>query len=192
MADDDDWWDELDAQMEPSKPAPVVAVDAAAAASALLLGEQTENKNAAGEAVGDVGGGLATARSGLPGDAGSLEGVEPGGAEAVDGVMATLATLEGEDLARYETFRRSQLSKSQMKRLISAVTAGAPVTEDVMVVVGGVAKVLVGELVTEARGIAGGDAPLTPQQIRDVYQRLLRRGAVVTSPTHTRPRPLMR
>ena len=105
----------------------------------------------------------------------------------------TLAAYEGEDLKRYEAFRRSMLTTKALKKVLGAVTGSQAMHDDLWVVVGGAAKVLVGELVTEAKANAkDDDGPLKPQDVRDAYQRLLRRGALPTSPSHTKPRPLMR
>lgn len=80
--------------------------------------------------------------------------------------------LSEEELNRYEMFRRSTFPKASIKRLIQSI-CGAPVSQNVVIAVSGIAKVFVGELVQEAIVIQkryGESGPVEPKHIREAYR----------------------
>ncbi|KAK9839626.1 hypothetical protein WJX81_001557 [Elliptochloris bilobata] len=91
----------------------------------------------------------AEAEAEVEAEAAARSGPEPG----ADGGQnqQILDSLTPEELARYEAFRRSTLNKTAMKRLLHNVTNQAPNPETAIVMCG-VAKIFVGELIETARG----------------------------------------
>lgn len=93
-----------------------------------------------------------------------------------------------EQLARYETYRSAAFPKQAIRRILQQIL-GHSVSEKVAVVVGGVAKIFVGEVVEEARDIMEerlahnqetdlSEIPIPPEFLREAYQRLRDRNAV--------------
>ncbi|QDZ19148.1 TAFII28 domain-containing protein [Chloropicon primus] len=83
-----------------------------------------------------------------------------------------LRQLQGEQLERFEAYRRSAIPKATMKKLLLAVTGQTP-DVNTTIVACGLAKLLVGEIVEAARKVAeergAGDAPLTVGDLRRAY-----------------------
>eukprot|EP00216_Chloropicon_sp_CCMP2111_P000992 CAMPEP_0198246656 /NCGR_PEP_ID=MMETSP1446-20131203/46087_1 /TAXON_ID=1461542 ORGANISM="Unidentified sp, Strain CCMP2111" /NCGR_SAMPLE_ID=MMETSP1446 /ASSEMBLY_ACC=CAM_ASM_001112 /LENGTH=132 /DNA_ID=CAMNT_0043930979 /DNA_START=268 /DNA_END=666 /DNA_ORIENTATION=- len=87
-----------------------------------------------------------------------------------------LLELRGEELERFESFRRSAIPKPQMKKLLHAVTGQVPDVNSIIVMCG-VAKLLVGDIVEHAKKIAtedGHHGPLRESDIRRAYAQHLR------------------
>ncbi|BDA40398.1 probable transcription initiation factor TFIID subunit 11 at C-terminar half [Coccomyxa sp. Obi] len=88
--------------------------------------------------------------------------------------------LTEEQLDRYEAFRRSKLSSANMRKLLHNVTGQAP-HFNTTIVMCGIAKLFVGELVETARMVAahqGDSGPLLPEHLREAYQQLDRQGRI--------------
>jgi len=64
-----------------------------------------------------------------------------------------LKKLQGEQLDRFEAYRRSAIPRAAMKKLLLSVTGQVPDTT-LIIVACGVAKLLVGELVETAKKVA--------------------------------------
>jgi len=83
-----------------------------------------------------------------------------------------------DQLNRFEAYRRSSLSRVGMRKLLQAVTgqnSSSVASKNAVILLCGVAKMLVGELVEEARVIAaeqGESGPLRPKHIDAAFQRL--------------------
>ncbi|CAI5508022.1 unnamed protein product [Closterium sp. Naga37s-1] len=95
-----------------------------------------------------------------------------------------------EQMNRYEAYRRSGFKQASMRRLVHGV-AGATVSPQLGIVMSGVAKLMVGELVETARlvmGERGDEGPIRPTHIREAYRRLKMEKRV---PVRSRP-PLFR
>uniref|UniRef100_A0A061RKH3 Transcription initiation factor TFIID subunit 11 n=1 Tax=Tetraselmis sp. GSL018 TaxID=582737 RepID=A0A061RKH3_9CHLO len=96
-----------------------------------------------------------------------------------------LVKLNEKQLNQYEAYRRSKLETQSMKKLIQAITQKHPAfnvnDKNLTIVMCGVAKMYVGEIVEAARAIAdsmGCDGPLQPSHIRAAYHHLDQRGKI--------------
>lgn len=82
-----------------------------------------------------------------------------------------------EELNRYEMFRRSTFPKASIKRLMQSMT-GAPISQNVVIAMSGMAKVFVGELVEEAVRVQaryGDTGPIEPRHLREAHRVLKHR-----------------
>lgn len=82
--------------------------------------------------------------------------------------------LSEEKLHQYESFRRSGISKTSIKKLCSNIIAQA-CNPNFIIAVSGVAKVFVGEMVKEAKDVQRGweqEGPLMPSHVHEAYRRL--------------------
>jgi transcription initiation factor TFIID subunit 11 len=89
-----------------------------------------------------------------------------------------LASFSPAQLDRYECFRRSVLSRGAVKKLTAAVAGSAP-SLPTLIVIGGLAKQFVGELVEEGRRVMadrGEGGPLRPVHVQEAHRRLAARG----------------
>lgn len=148
----------------------------------------------------DDGAAAATAHSGPPGShAGKVKeedddeeenlAIEFGKGPTVDPdrMQAVLSKFTPEQMRRYECYRRSGFQKATMRRLLQSV-AGCPVSVPMTIVMSGIAKMFVGELVETGRVVMTerkDSGPVRPCHIREAYRRLKLRGKV---PRRTRPR----
>ncbi|KAG6431774.1 hypothetical protein SASPL_109857 [Salvia splendens] len=86
-----------------------------------------------------------------------------------------LSQFTEEQMSRYESFRRSGFQKSNMKRLLTNMTGSAKISIPMTIVVSGIAKMFVGELVETARVVMSerrDTGPIRPCHMREAYQRL--------------------
>ncbi|KAI3498533.1 hypothetical protein L1887_34308 [Cichorium endivia] len=96
-------------------------------------------------------------------------------------MQSILSQFTEEQMSRYESFRRSGFQKSNMKRLLASITGSAKISMPMTIVVSGIAKIFVGELVETARVVmterkeAG---PIRPCHIREAYRRLKLEGKI--------------
>eukprot|EP00891_Asterochloris_glomerata_P004067 jgi/Astpho2/4067/Aster-x0619 len=104
-----------------------------------------------------------------------------------------MGIMSQEELDRYELFRRSKLSKAVLKRVMEAV-AGSKCNDQMLIVMGAVVKLFVGDLVETARQIGhelneiSQDGRLQPSHYRMAFQQLESQGKIL----QTRPRKRMR
>ncbi|KAG6791440.1 hypothetical protein POTOM_000559 [Populus tomentosa] len=92
-----------------------------------------------------------------------------------------LAQFTEEQMSRYESFRRSALQKTNMKRLLVSITGTQKISLPMTIVVCGIAKMFVGELVETARIVMTErkeSGPIRPCHIREAYRRLKLEGKV--------------
>ncbi|CAL2031693.1 unnamed protein product [Caenorhabditis brenneri] len=93
-----------------------------------------------------------------------------------------LANMSKEQFDRYQAFRSSRFKKSDITRLIKEYTNNAKIPATVVTAIGGLAKLVVGELVEEAldlrEAVEGEESagPLQPHHIRQAYLTLSRQG----------------
>ncbi|PWA87055.1 TAFII28-like protein [Artemisia annua] len=96
-------------------------------------------------------------------------------------VRAILSQFTEEQMSRYESFRRSGFQKANMKRLLASITGSAKISMPMTIVVSGIAKIFVGELVETAKMIMterNETGPIRPCHIREAYRRLKLEGKI--------------
>ncbi|KAL0415932.1 UNVERIFIED_CONTAM: Transcription initiation factor TFIID subunit [Sesamum latifolium] len=92
-----------------------------------------------------------------------------------------LSHFTEEQMSRYESFRRSGFQKSNMKRLLTSITGSAKISIPMTIVVSGIAKMFVGELVETARVVMAerkDTGPIRPCHMREAYRRLKLEGKI--------------
>lgn len=96
--------------------------------------------------------------------------------------MQTILSQFTEDqMSRYESFRRSAFKKSDMKKLVQRITGGPKIDDTMNIVVRGITKMFVGDLVETARVVMRErkeSGPIRPCHIRESYRRLKLQGKV--------------
>ncbi|XP_065851102.1 transcription initiation factor TFIID subunit 11 isoform X2 [Euphorbia lathyris] len=96
-------------------------------------------------------------------------------------MQAILSQFTEGQMSRYESFRRSALQKANMKRLLVSITGNQKVSLPMTIVVCGIAKMFVGELVETARMVMTErkeSGPIRPCHIREAYRRLKIEGKI--------------
>ena len=85
-----------------------------------------------------------------------------------------LQNFTPEQMHRYETFRRVGFSRAIVKKIMQNVLSHAA-NPNTVIVMGGIAKVFVGELVEEAKDVMdewGESGPLLPSHLIEAHRRL--------------------
>lgn len=96
-------------------------------------------------------------------------------------MQTILSQFTEEQMSRYESFRRSGFQKSNMRRLLTSITGNPKISMPVTIVVSGIAKMFVGDLVETARAVMNErkeTGPIRPCHIREAYRRLKLEGKV--------------
>lgn len=96
-------------------------------------------------------------------------------------MQAILSQFTDEQMSRYESFRRSGFQKSVMKRLLGSITGSNKISMPMTIVVSGIAKIFVGELVETAKVVMRErqeTGPIRPCHIRESYRRLKLEGKI--------------
>ncbi|KAF8696023.1 hypothetical protein HU200_036905 [Digitaria exilis] len=94
---------------------------------------------------------------------------------------AILSQFTEDQMNRYESFRRSGFQKSNMKRLLASITGSQKISIPTSIVVSGIAKMFVGELIETARIVMSerkDSGPIRPCHIREAYRRLKLEGKI--------------
>lgn len=87
-------------------------------------------------------------------------------------------------MKRYEHYRRSDLKKEKVKKLLTSVNLiplATPPADPFIICVKGLAKVFVGEIVENSLDIQktwGESGPLHPKHIREAHRRMVRDGNI--------------
>eukprot|EP01104_Vermistella_antarctica_P009657 TRINITY_DN2498_c1_g1_i1.p1 TRINITY_DN2498_c1_g1~~TRINITY_DN2498_c1_g1_i1.p1 ORF type:complete len:241 (-),score=112.88 TRINITY_DN2498_c1_g1_i1:833-1555(-) len=95
-----------------------------------------------------------------------------------------IGALRGSQCDRYEAYRRSGFKRPSVKKLMNTVsnqTGG--VTANMTIVMAGIAKIFVGEVVETARTVMdelGESGPLRPRHLREAYRILMMNGKIPT------------
>jgi len=79
-------------------------------------------------------------------------------------------------LDRYAAFRRSRVDKKNLRRLVASAT-GKAMNQDALIIMAGVSKMHVGEVIEKGRELAekrGNYGPLLPQDIRAAFAEVTR------------------
>jgi len=105
-----------------------------------------------------------------------------------------VSKLTDEQMKRYEFYRRSDLRKEKVKKLLSSYNFIPPATspsDSFIIAVKGLAKVFVGEVVENALEVQEQwkeSGPLQPKHVREAYRRMMRDGLIpVVRSTPTYP-----
>ncbi|XP_010924537.1 transcription initiation factor TFIID subunit 11 [Elaeis guineensis] len=96
-------------------------------------------------------------------------------------MQAILSHFTEEQMSRYESFRRSGFQKANMKRLLTSITGTQKISVPMTIVVSGIAKMFIGELVETARIVMTErkeSGPIRPCHIREAYRRLKLEGKI--------------
>ncbi|XP_031111334.1 transcription initiation factor TFIID subunit 11-like [Ipomoea triloba] len=96
-------------------------------------------------------------------------------------MQSILSQFTEEQMSRYESFRRSGFQKSNMKRLLVSITGSQKISVPMTIVMSGIAKMFVGELIETARIVMSernDTGPIRPCHVREVYRRLKLEGKV--------------
>ncbi|KAI4332110.1 hypothetical protein L6164_017046 [Bauhinia variegata] len=96
-------------------------------------------------------------------------------------MQAILSRFTEEQMSRYESFRRAGFQKANMKRLLASITGTQKISVPMTIVVSGIAKMFVGELVETARIVMKErkeSGPIRPCHLREAYRRLKLEGKV--------------
>jgi len=92
-----------------------------------------------------------------------------------DQIKYVLSQLNTAQQHRYEYYRRSGFQRTNIKRLMQNI-ANCPISQTMAIVMSGITKVYVGELIEIARTVMGewneAPGPLRPRHIREAYRRL--------------------
>lgn len=89
-------------------------------------------------------------------------------------MQQAIAQMSDADFQRYETFRGSNFPKATVKKLINNII-GQAVNPNIIIGVGGLCKVFVGEMVEEAKAVQkelGEEGPLLPSHMHEAHRRL--------------------
>mmetsp|Transcript_20290 Transcript_20290/g.24250 ORF Transcript_20290/g.24250 Transcript_20290/m.24250 type:complete len:219 (-) Transcript_20290:415-1071(-) len=99
-------------------------------------------------------------------------------------MQAILEQLSPEQMDRYECYRRSLLARPSVKRLMQSMIGSSPsnpISPQMVIVMCGLAKLYVGDLVEGGRTIMAErneTGPLRPIHLREAYRRLSQSGSV--------------
>ncbi|GAA0162673.1 general transcription factor [Lithospermum erythrorhizon] len=96
-------------------------------------------------------------------------------------MQAMLSQFTEEQMNRYESFRRSGFQRANMKRLLVSITGSSKISVPMTIVVSGIAKMFVGELVETARVVMTerkDSGSIRPCHIREANRRLKLEGKV--------------
>ncbi|XP_042512938.1 transcription initiation factor TFIID subunit 11 [Macadamia integrifolia] len=96
-------------------------------------------------------------------------------------MQAILSRFTEEQMSRYESFRRSGFQRANMKKLLASITGTQKISLPMTIVVSGIAKMFVGELVETGRIVMTErkeTGPIRPCHIREAYRRLKLEGKV--------------
>ncbi|ESW06568.1 hypothetical protein PHAVU_010G058500 [Phaseolus vulgaris] len=96
-------------------------------------------------------------------------------------MQAILSQFSNEQMSRYESFRRAGFQRANMKRLLASITGTQKISVPITIVVSGIAKMFVGEVVETARIVMKErkeSGPIRPCHLREAYRRLKLEGKV--------------
>ncbi|XP_068658681.1 transcription initiation factor TFIID subunit 11-like [Aristolochia californica] len=147
--------------------------------------DETTGRAAAGRTNSSValaaGGGKGKEEDEEEEEANMLSKFPSGDPDKVTKMQAILSQFTEEQMSRYESFRRSGFQKANMKKLLASITGNPKISVPMTIVVSGIAKMFVGELVEMARIVMTErkeSGPIRPSHIREAYRRLKLDGKV--------------
>ncbi|XP_010538641.1 PREDICTED: transcription initiation factor TFIID subunit 11-like [Tarenaya hassleriana] len=104
-----------------------------------------------------------------------------GDTSTADKMQDVFSQFTGDQMNRYESYRRSAFQRSSMKRLLTSITGTQTINLQITIVMCSIAKMFVGDLVEKARTVMGerkDSGPIRPCHIREAYRRLKLEGKV--------------
>jgi len=108
-----------------------------------------------------------------------------------DAIMRAMITnFTPEQSSRYEYYRRATFQRSNVKRVMQSVV-NSPISQTMSIVMGGVTKVFVGEVIESARTIMeewNESGPIRPRHIREAYRRLKAKNNLPYYPKNNDPK----
>lgn len=96
-------------------------------------------------------------------------------------MQSILSQFTEQQMSRYESFRRAGFQKANMKRLLASITGTQKISMPITIVVSGIAKLFVGDVVETARIVMEErkeSGPIRPCHLREAYRRLKLEGKV--------------
>ncbi|ONK79277.1 uncharacterized protein A4U43_C01F4740 [Asparagus officinalis] len=96
-------------------------------------------------------------------------------------MQAILSQFTEEQMSRYESFRRSGFQKANMRRILASIIGSQKVSMPMTIVISGIAKMFVGELIETGRMIMAERkemGPIRPCHIREAFRRLKLEGKI--------------
>mmetsp|Transcript_7894 Transcript_7894/g.13653 ORF Transcript_7894/g.13653 Transcript_7894/m.13653 type:complete len:203 (-) Transcript_7894:401-1009(-) len=104
-------------------------------------------------------------------------------AEKRERMKAILALLTPDQMDRYECYRRSALQRSSVKRLMQSLMSSGTVSLPMTIVLAGITKLFVGELVEGGKTVMEERSemgPLRPVHVREAFRRITAEGKLPT------------
>eukprot|EP01089_Gocevia_fonbrunei_P013927 TRINITY_DN3689_c0_g1_i1.p1 TRINITY_DN3689_c0_g1~~TRINITY_DN3689_c0_g1_i1.p1 ORF type:complete len:210 (+),score=56.00 TRINITY_DN3689_c0_g1_i1:39-668(+) len=95
-------------------------------------------------------------------------------------MKAILSKLTPDQTTRYEYFRRSTFQRAAIKRMMQTIS-GCSIGQRTVIVMAGITKLFVGEMVEMARTVMdewGELGPIRPRHLHEAYRRLQKEGKV--------------
>ncbi|KAJ4975770.1 hypothetical protein NE237_000876 [Protea cynaroides] len=90
-------------------------------------------------------------------------------------MQTILSQFTEEQMSRYESFRRSGFQKANIKKLLASITGSPKISVPMTIVVSGIAKMFIGELIETGMIVMTErkeTGPIRPCHIREAYRRL--------------------
>lgn len=115
-------------------------------------------------------------------------------AQSQEQMKHLLAMFDDDQLRRYETFRRVGFPRQAIKKLMVRVLEQPQVAQNSVIVVAGIAKVWVGEVVEEGRRVMeelGETGPIQPAHLLEAQRRIKAAGLSPSSSLHRRTNRLL-
>eukprot|EP01111_Echinosteliopsis_oligospora_P014185 TRINITY_DN5289_c0_g1_i2.p1 TRINITY_DN5289_c0_g1~~TRINITY_DN5289_c0_g1_i2.p1 ORF type:complete len:186 (-),score=33.17 TRINITY_DN5289_c0_g1_i2:24-581(-) len=104
--------------------------------------------------------------------------------EGDDNIRALLSQFNHDQQNRYEYYRRAAFQRTNIKKVMQTV-ANSAVSQTMSIVMGGITKVFVGELIETARTVMDEwkeNGPIKPRHLREAYRRMRSVGLVPYAP----------
>ena len=94
-------------------------------------------------------------------------------------MLLLVSNFTDDQLDRYEMYRRAAFPKAAIKRTMQTITGGAPIGQNVIIAMAGIAKVFAGEVVEAAldyKDELGETGAVKPKHLREAARRIREKG----------------